>query len=142
MKAKILYTDQEGIARFTDYPIDCKPVNERVSLSDVTSASSFQFRNSPPKIFNPWHCTARESTQWVIVTQGVMHVGLRDGSFEDFLPGEMFLSMDIQPGDKFEDQMGHTSEAVGEGVLETFFVKVPYSAYSHANPPIHFCSRY
>jgi len=127
MKTKILYTDQTGVAKFIDYPVECKPVNERVSLSDVTSSTGFQFRYSPPKIFNPWHCTVRESAQWVIVTSGQMRVGLRDGSFEDFLPGEMFLSMDIQPGNKFQDHQGHTSQAIGESALETFFVKVPYS---------------
>ncbi len=127
MKAKILYTDEKGIARFTDYPVECTPVNERVSLSAVTSATGLQFRHSPPKIFNPWHCTARESSQWVIVTSGLMRVGLRDGTFHDFSPGEMFLSMDIQPGDQFEDHQGHTSQAVGELALETFFVKVPYA---------------
>ena len=127
IKVKILYTDLNGIARFADYPVSCKPVNERVSLSEVTTASGFQFRQSPPKILNPWHCTSRESSQWVVVTSGLMRVGLRDGSFEDFATGEMFLSMDIQPSDIFEDHNGHTSQAAGELPLETFFVKVPYS---------------
>lgn len=126
MKAKILYTDDQGIARFTDYPIECRPINERVSLSEVTSATGVQFRHSPTKIFNPWHCTARESSQWVIVTSGLMRVGLRDDTFHDFSPGDMFLSMDIQDGDKFQNHQGHTSQAVGEIPLETFFVKVPY----------------
>lgn len=127
MKAKILYTNDKGVAKFLDYPLECKKVNERVSLSEITAASGFQFRQSPPKIFNPWHCTARDSSQWVIVTSGVMRVSLRDETFQDFLPGEMFLSMDIQPGEKFEEHHGHTSQAVEESGLETFFVKVPYS---------------
>jgi hypothetical protein len=127
MKAKVLFTDKQGIARFVDYPVVLKAVNERVSLSDVVGATGFQLRESPPKVFNQWHCTARESTQWVVVTGGHMRVGLRDESFEDFSPGDMFLSMDIQPGDKFEEHCGHTSQAVGEDPLQTMFIKVPYA---------------
>jgi len=126
MKAKILFTDTTGVAKFKDFSVNYRPVNDRVSLSDVIPAGGFQFRESPPKVFNPWHCTARDSTQWVIVTKGVMRVCLRDGNFEDFRPGEMFLSMDVQPGERFEAHNGHTSQAVGEESLETFFVKVPY----------------
>ena len=126
MKIKILYTDKTGVARFTDYTPNCKPVNERVSLSEVINAGGFQFRDSPPEIFNPWHCTAMESTQWVIVTNGIMRVGLRDGSSVDFLPGEMFLSMDTQPEEIFQGHNGHTSQAVGKERLNTMFIKVDY----------------
>ena len=123
---KILYSDSNGRARFVDYSPGLEVINERLSLSSVLSAEGFQFRHSPAGIKNPWHCTKVDSTQWVIITAGEMIVGLRDGSATTFLPGDMFLSMDIQSSEQFEDHEGHFSASGNNSPLETVFVKVAY----------------
>jgi hypothetical protein len=40
-------------------------------------------------------CT--ETPQWVFILRGVMEIGLQDGSFRAFRPGEHFFSADVLP---------------------------------------------
>jgi hypothetical protein len=61
----------------------------------------------------------------VFILRGVMEIGLRDGSFRRFGPGEHFYSNDLVPaGASFDAALhGHCSRQAGPEPLETLFVR-------------------
>jgi hypothetical protein len=63
--------------------------------------------------------------QWVFILQGVMEIGLQDGSSKVFNAGEHFYSADLlPPGAVFDSQVhGHWSRQVGDEELVTVFVQ-------------------
>ncbi len=123
----ILYTDNLGRAAFIDRLLEIESLSPTISLSTILPATGLQFRLSPPSVQNPFHCTARDSCQFVIVQSGTMRITLRDGSFRDFGRGEFFLSMDFLPENtKYDSNVhGHSSSECTNGEpLATLFVKI------------------
>ena len=54
-----------------------------------------QLRHSPVGFRSDFHCTS--APQWVFVLGGEMEIGLQDGTFRRFRPGQHFLSADVLP---------------------------------------------
>ncbi len=119
----VLFTDHDGLARFRDEPIELDQGTPASRLSALMASGGFQLRHSPVGFRSDFHCTT--SPQWVFILRGVMEIGLRDGSFRRFGPGEHFYSNDLVPtGASFDAALhGHCSRQAGPEPLETLFVR-------------------
>ncbi|MDD3481542.1 hypothetical protein [Azovibrio restrictus] len=120
----ILYTDQDGYARFREEQVALLEGTPQARLSALHPASGYQLRHSPVGFRSEFHCTT--SPQWTVILAGQMEIGLRDGSSRIFGPGEHFFSNDLVPeGETFNPEVhGHWSRQVGEEPLQTLFLKV------------------
>jgi len=119
----ILYTDDEGYARFREEAITLPEGGEMVRLSAPHPAHSLQWRQSPPGFSSEWHCTT--APQWTFILAGRMEITLRDGSSRVFSAGDFFFSNDtLPPGITFDpEKHGHKSRQIGDEALVTLFVK-------------------
>ncbi|MCB1649615.1 MAG: hypothetical protein H7A05_10500 [Pseudomonadales bacterium] len=119
----VLYTDQDGHARFRTEEIPLTEGSPDVRLSRNFAAQELQLRTSPVGFRSTMHCTT--SPQWLFVLSGAMEIGLADGSSRIFKAGEHFYSADLLPaGATFDPQIhGHWSRQVGDEALVTLFVK-------------------
>lgn len=119
----VLYTDHEGRARFRDDPLPLTEGTPAAQLSALMASGGCQFRHSPVGFASDFHCTT--TPQWLVVLQGRMEIGLRDGSARAFGPGEYFYSNDtLPPGASFDPALhGHRSRQVGDEALVTLFVR-------------------
>ncbi|MEZ5608685.1 MAG: hypothetical protein R3E52_16645 [Burkholderiaceae bacterium] len=118
-----LYTGADGRARFRDRPLDLAEGTPATRLSALQASGGCQFRHSPVGFASDFHCTA--TPQWLVVLQGRMEIGLRDGSARVFGPGECFYSNDTLPaGAVFDPAVhGHCSRLLGTEPLVTLFVR-------------------
>lgn len=119
----ILYTGSDGFARFKEEKIELNEGNEKSQLSLWFNAEGLQLRYSPVGFKSDFHCTGKP--QWLIVLQGVMEIGLRDGSTRCFSAGEHFYSADTLPeGITFDSNIhGHCSRLIGDVPLITAFIR-------------------
>lgn len=124
LNCTILYTDEDGRARFRDDPVTLGEGTPAARLSPLAHASGVQWRHSPAGFRSDFHCTT--TPQWLVVLQGRMEIGLQDGSTRVFGPGEAFFSNDtLPPGSQFDPQLhGHCSRALDDAPLVTMFVRV------------------
>jgi hypothetical protein len=120
----VLYTDEQGFARFREEVIDLPDGVEATRLSVENPAQAIQWRQSPQGFQSEWHCTT--APQWTFILAGKMEIGLRDGSSHIFSPGEFFFSNDTLPaGASFDPEVhGHKSRQLGKEALVTLFVKL------------------
>lgn len=119
----VLYTDADGWARFREEAVPLDEGTPAARLSSLMKASALQWRESPVGFTSDFHCTG--TPQWLVVLQGCMEIGLRDGSFRRFGPGQLFFSADTVPeGQVFDPaRHGHRSRQVGDEPLVTMFVR-------------------
>lgn len=119
----VLYTDDDGHARFRDEPLPLTEGSPAARLSALMASGGCQFRHSPVGFRSDFHCTT--TPQWLVVLQGRMEIALRDGSARVFGPGEYFYSNDtLPPGASFDPALhGHRSRQVGDEALVTLFVR-------------------
>ena len=119
----ILYTDIDGRARFREAVIPLDEGSPAARLSALLPAHACQLRQSPVGFRSDFHCTP--APQWLFVLQGCMEIGLQDGSWRAFGPGQHFYSADTLPeGASFDPSLhGHCSRQVGDEPLVTLFVR-------------------
>ena len=119
----VLYTDDDGRARFREDAIALDEGTPAARLSALLPASACQLRESPVGFRSEFHCTP--APQWLFVLQGCMEIGLQDGSWRAFGPGQHFYSADTLPeGATFDGTLhGHRSRQVGDRPLVTLFVR-------------------
>lgn len=119
----ILFTDNDGRARFRTEEIPLPEGTPEARLSRLFAAQALQLRESPVGFRSSMHCTT--SPQWLFVLSGAMEIGLADGSTRIFHAGEHFYSADLLPaGAVFDPTVhGHWSRQVGDVPLVTLFVK-------------------
>jgi hypothetical protein len=119
----VLYTDTDGRARFGEAEIPLSEGSPAARLSALLPATACQLRESPVGFRSEFHCTS--DAQWLFVLRGCMEIGLQDGSWRAFGPGEHFYSADILPeGATFDPAVhGHRSRQVGDEPLVTLFVR-------------------
>jgi oxalate decarboxylase/phosphoglucose isomerase-like protein (cupin superfamily) len=120
----ILYTDNDGRAKFREEKIDLNEGTPQSMLSAVLPATGCQLRQSPVGFRSQFHCTS--APQWLFVLSGEMKIGLQDGSTRSFKAGDHFYSADLLPASTTfrPDVHGHSSCQVGEQPLVTLFIKV------------------
>ncbi len=126
IRATLLETGADGLARFRDVLIPLPHGTPASRLTALAPCGGWQLRRSPPGFASGWHCTGEP--QWLLVLQGRMEIGLRDGSARTFGAGEFFYSGDLLPaGCAFDDAIhGHRSRAVGDAPLITMFVRAAH----------------
>ena len=119
----VLFTDTDGRARFREEEISLDQGSPQSRLSTVLPAMGLQLRKSPVGFRSQFHVSTQ--AQWVFILQGVMEIGLQDGSSKVFNAGEHFYSADLlPPGAVFDSQVhGHWSRQVGDEELVTVFVQ-------------------
>ena len=118
----VLETGADGRARFTTRTIALDAGDPGVRLSALRPAGGYRLRASPVGFASPFHCTA--SPQWVFVLAGRIEIGLHDGSWRAFGPGEHFYAADtLPPGEVFDPRRhGHRSRQAGAVPLLTLFL--------------------
>ena len=118
-----LFTDVDGRARWREQVIALTEGKPQARLSPLLPSGGYQLRESPPGFASEFHCT--ENPQWVFILRGRMEIGLQDGSWRGFAPGEHFHSADLLPaGAAFDSQRhGHRSRQAGDDGLVTLFVR-------------------
>ena len=119
----ILETGPDGHARWREHVISLTEGKPMARLSPLMPSGGCQLRESPVGFRSDFHCT--ETPQWVFILQGVMQIGLQDGSSRVFQPGEHFFSDDRLPeGATFDPKLhGHWSRQLGDEPLKTLFVR-------------------
>jgi hypothetical protein len=119
----ILFTDDDGRARFREAPLALSEGKPAARLSPLRPSGGYQLRESPVGFRSDFHCT--EHPQWVFILRGQMEIGLQDGSTRLFGPGQHFYSADLLPaGARFDAGVhGHRSRQVGDDALVTLFVR-------------------
>ena len=119
----ILYTADDGRARFREEPLALTEGKPQARLSPLMPSGGLQLRMSPVGFRSEFHCTG--DPQWVFILGGQMEIGLQDGSSRVFGPGQHFFSADVLPaGATFDAKVhGHCSRQVGDEPLITAFVR-------------------
>ena len=120
----VLYTDQDGRAKFREEAIALTEGTPQARLSALLPARAYQLRHSPVGFRSAFHCTPQP--QWVFILEGEMEIGLQDGATRLFRAGEHFFSADLLPrGAVFDPKVhGHCSAQRGPRPLVTLFLKV------------------
>ena len=119
----VLFTDTDGRARFRDEALALDEGSPVAMLSALQPSGGCQLRHSPVGFRSAFHCTT--TPQWVVILEGLMEIGLQDGSSRTFAPGQHFFSADTVPaGAAFDSaRHGHCSRQVGDHPLVTLFVR-------------------
>jgi hypothetical protein len=119
----VLFTDQDGRARFREELVALTEGQPSSQLSPLLPSGGYQLRQSPVGFRSSFHCTG--SPQWVFILRGQMEIFLQDGSSRLFKAGEHFYSADTLPeGAVFDASVhGHWSQQVGPEPLQTLFVR-------------------
>ena len=122
----LLETGADGFARFRDVAVALPQGTPASRLTALAPSGGWQLRRSPPDFASSFHCTGEP--QWLVVLQGQMEIGLRDGSARTFGPGQFFYSGDTLPeGATFDDAVhGHRSRLIGDEPLVTMFVRAAH----------------
>lgn len=119
----VLFTDTDGRARFREETVALSEGTPAAQLSPLAPSGGYQLRQSPVGFRSEFHCTG--AAQWLFVLQGQMEIGLQDGSWRCFGPGQHFYSADTLPeGATFDPTLhGHRSRQVGQEPLVTLFLR-------------------
>jgi hypothetical protein len=119
----ILETGPDGRAHFRSAWLPLEAGKPQSRLSELLPAAGLQLRLSPVGFRSEFHCT--EIPQWVFILGGQMEIGLQDGSWRCFGPGQHFYSADVLPaGASFDAGLhGHRSRQHGDQPLQTLFVR-------------------
>ena len=95
-----LYTGSDGQSHVEKLDLASNP-----ELTSMHPAEGILFRTSEPGRFSDWHHAPRR--QYVITLSGEMEIGLGDGTFHRFGPGDVLLAEDLTG-------QGHTTRGTGD----------------------------
>ena len=95
-----LYTDNQGLSQIEQ--IDLTKTTEWTQGQDTTNIT---FREAPVNNFSDFHTAPRR--QYVIIVSGQLEIGLKDGSYHVFGPGDARLVEDVTGS-------GHTTATYGD----------------------------
>ncbi len=137
LTTSVLETGNDGRARFREATMPLDGGTPMVRLSAPIPVTGLQLRLSPVGFASDFHCT--QEPQWLFVLAGCMEIGLQDGSWRRFRPGEYFLSADTLPqGAVFDPTLhGHRSRQAGEFPLVTAFVRCAPADGSSTGSALH-----
>ena len=116
-------TNQTEHSIFTEQTLSLEDYNG-LFITDRIDAQNFRHRMSEPNYFSDWH-VAGDATL-IIIRSGTLRIGLRDGKYQDFKAGDMFIAKDrLQVDEAFNsDVHGHTAAVMGDEVLTAVHIKL------------------
>ena len=93
-------------------------------ISSRIGAQNFRHRMSQPGYFSTWH-VAGDATL-IMIRSGILRIGLRDSSYQDFKAGDLFIAKDaLKKGVGFDGEIhGHTAKLIGEVPLQAVHIKL------------------
>jgi hypothetical protein len=93
-------------------------------ISDQIGAKNFRLRESSIGYATDWHL-AGDPTM-IIIQKGVLRISLRNGQYQDFKAGEVFIAADNLPkGIDFNNNIhGHKAEVIGNEMLVAAHIKL------------------
>jgi hypothetical protein len=93
-------------------------------ISPRQTALNFRHRISVPGYFSDWHVAGDPTL--IIIRSGVLRIGLRDGSFRNFVAGDVFIAQDrLQANTAFDNRIhGHTAQVIGDQQLIALHLKL------------------
>ena len=93
-------------------------------ISPRQQALNFRHRMSEPGYFSDWHVAGDPTL--LLIRAGRLRIGLRDGSFRDFIAGDAFIAQDrLLENALFDDEVhGHTAQVIGEHPLLAVHIKL------------------
>ena len=101
------------------------PQHERggMILTDRIEALNLRLRESAPGYATDWHVAGDPTL--IIVQQGTIRITLRNGSFQDFSTGDMFIAQDyLPPHLKFGVSHGHKAAVIGDQWFHAVHIKL------------------
>jgi len=115
--------DGFGKSSFSSRSIDLQGTPERL-LSEQIPALNFRLRQSNVSYSSEFH-VAGDPTLLIILT-GSLKIELRNGEYQVFSKGEMFIAEDfLRPEISFDPTLhGHRAEVVGDENLSALHVKL------------------
>ena len=115
--------DGHGESVFSTRPIDLAGTNERL-LSEQISALNFRLRQSNSSYTSDFH-VAGDPTLLIILT-GTLRVELRNGEYQDFSKGNLFIAEDFLHAETHFDETrhGHRATVIGDEDLSALHLKL------------------
>ena len=110
-----------GASSFSEenYPLDDF---NGMFISPRQEALNFRHRTSEPGYTSDWHVAGDPTL--ILVRQGTLRIGLRDGSYFDFSAGDLFIARDHVQGEFDPSIHGHTAEVIGNDPLLALHLKL------------------
>ena len=96
-----MFTGDDGESHIREMALSEQPSQEKSQRTKEIS-----FRQMPADLVMDWHNAPRR--QYVIVMQGQMEIGFKDGTAQRCNPGDAVLAADLTGG-------GHTTRVVSNG---------------------------
>jgi hypothetical protein len=96
-----LYTGSDGQSHFEDLDL----ASGSSAYGNMQAATGLMFRQVEPGDFQDWHTAPRR--QYVITLQGMVEIGIGDGTVRMFRAGDVMLADDLTG-------RGHTTRVVGD----------------------------
>ncbi|MDA7747288.1 hypothetical protein N8878_08175 [Psychromonas sp.] len=93
-------------------------------ITERMDALNFRHRFSKPGYFSSWHVAGDPTL--IIIRCGTLRITLRNGDYQDFSAGDMFIAQDrLQLGEAFDEAVhGHTAELIGNQSLFAIHIKL------------------
>ncbi len=122
MTLPFLTNDSDGPSYFSD-----KELSENdyagMMITPRVDSLNLRFRRSEPGYTAQWHVAGDPTL--IIIRQGTLRIGLRDGSSRDFHSGDQFVAQDILSDHcLLNDAHGHNAKVIGDEVLLAVHVKL------------------
>ena len=119
----VLHNPNSGISLFTEEVYSLEDYNG-LFISPRQDALNFRHRASAPGYFSSWHVAGDPTL--IIIRSGILRITLRDGSFQDFKAGDLFIAKDyLEKGCSFDNEIhGHTAELIGDSPLLACHLKL------------------
>ena len=93
-------------------------------ISPRQQVLNFRHRISEPGYASSWHVAGDPTL--ILIRQGILRIGLRDGSYRDFATGDAFIAQDKLLDNRTFDKdiHGHTAQVIGEQQLIALHIKL------------------
>ncbi|MFT2111686.1 hypothetical protein [Marinomonas sp. 2405UD68-3] len=116
-------TQKTGVSVFANETYSLDDYNGLFITPRIESAN-FRHRMSQSGYFSSWHVAGDPTL--IIIRAGTLRMTLRNGRYQDFSAGDMFIAKDcLQPDEAFDDQRhGHTAELIGDQPLLAVHIKL------------------
>lgn len=93
-------------------------------LTPQIPAVNLRLRQSPPGYSSDWHVAGDPTL--IVIQQGCLRIGLRNGEYRDFAAGERFIAEDYLPASiEFDSSRhGHQAQVLGNTPFEAVHIKL------------------